>query len=133
MKLGCLRSIPVLAAFVIASLSLTTVLAARASARSMPLHAGQFVNVSVRFQSQVPLADVSEQTLLSAQQSGRKFMYKMASKECAVLKATIAKTCRLTNLNVSAQIRDQNNPGPIKLFLNGNAQFAITLKDKEFD
>jgi hypothetical protein len=95
----------------------------------MPLHGGQSVNVNVSFNTQMPLADVSEQTLIDTQQSGRKFIYRMASRECAVLKATIAATCRLTNLNISAQVREHSHQSPLKLYLNGNAQYAITLKE----
>jgi hypothetical protein len=133
MNVRHLHNIAMVAALATTSLSLATVLPASAIARSMPLHAGQFVNVNVGFNTQIPLPDVSEETLVNEQQTGRKFIYNMASKECAILKATIAKTCRLTNLNVSAQIRDQNNQSPIELYLNGNAQFAITLKDGESD
>jgi hypothetical protein len=45
-----------------------------------------------------------------------------------VLQATIAKTCRLNSLSISAQVREQKNM-PASLHLNGNAQFAITLKE----
>ena len=133
MKVRRLHTIMVLAALAITSLSLTNALPTSASARSMPLHAARFVNVNVSFNTQMPLPDVSEQTLVNTQQTGRKFIYRMASKECAILKATIAKTCRLTNLNISAQVREQNHQRPIKLYLNGNAQYAITLKEGEFD
>jgi hypothetical protein len=54
----------------------------------------------------------------------------MARRECAILKATIAATCRLTNLNISAQLRDHNQHNPLKLYLNGNAQYVITLKEE---
>lgn len=127
------NGIAMVAALATTSLSLATVLPASGIARAMPLQAGQFVNVSVGFNSQVPLPDLSEQTLVNEQQTGRKFMYKMASKECAILKETIAKTCRLTNLNVSAQIREQYNQTPTALYLNGNAQFVITLKEGDSD
>jgi hypothetical protein len=80
----------------------------------------------------MPLADVSEQTLIDTQQSGRKFIYRMARRECAVLKATIAATCRLTNLNIWAQVREHSHQSPLKLTLNGNAQYAITLKESGF-
>lgn len=133
MKDGRRSNIAIVAALAVSSLAVATVLQASASARSLPLEAGQFVNVNVGFSSHVPLPDVDEQTLIDKQQTGRTFIYKMASKECAILKATIAKTCRLTNLNVSAQIREQYNQTPIELYLNGNAQFVITLKDEEPD
>lgn len=133
MNVKRLNRFAILASLAITALILTTLLQTSATARSLPVSAGQFVNVNVGFNTQVLLPDVSEQTLVDKQQTGRKFLYKMASKECAILKATIAKTCRLTNLNISAQLREKNNQTPLKLFLNGNAQFVITLKEKEFD
>jgi hypothetical protein len=133
MKVRRLSSIAIVATLAVTSLSAGNILPAAAIARSLPLKAGQFVNVNVGFSTHVPLPDVDEQTLIDKQQTGRTFIYKMASKECAILKATIAKTCRLTNLNVSAQIREQYNQTPIELYLNGNAQFVITLKDEEAD
>lgn len=128
-----LRLLPIAAAAAVIVTAFTPSVSREAVARSTSFHAGQFVNVNVGFNTQVPLPDTNEPTLLRSQQSGRNFIYRMAAKECTILKETIAKTCRLTNLNISAQIRDQNNRGPIKLHLNGNAQFAITLKDGNFD
>ena len=119
------------AVLVIASLWLTTGLTESAQARSAIANKGQNVNVNVSFNTQILLQEVDEKTLVDKQQMGRKFMYRMASKECAVLKETIAKTCRLTKLNVSAQLREQNNQKPLKLYINGNAQFLITLKDAQ--
>jgi hypothetical protein len=125
--------LPLAAAVAALFTAFTPSLSREAVARSTSFHGGQFVNVNVGFNAQVPLTDTGEPTLLRSQQSGRNFIYRMAARECTILKETIAKTCRLTNLNISAQIRDQNNRGPIKLHLNGNAQFAITLKEGNFD
>ena len=112
-----------------ASLVLIMVATEAAQARSASLNRGQTVNVNVSFNTQMFMQEIDEQALLEKQMAGRKFMYRMASRECTVLKETIAKTCRLTNLNVSAQLREQNNKNPLKLYINGNAQFVITLKD----
>ena len=112
---------------VLAAVSLTP---ASAVAQSMQLSAGQFVQVNAAFNTSVQLADANPETLASAQQAGRKYIYNMVSKECAVLKATIAKTCRLTSLNISAQVRHRSNT-PATLHLNGNARFAITLKEED--
>lgn len=114
-----------------AFLSTAMVLSGPASARQMSLSAAPFVNVSVGVSIQIPLAEESEETLASKQQDARKFIYRMASKECATLKETIAKTCRITNINISSQIRDQGGQRPSKLYLNGNAQFSITLKEED--
>ena len=112
-----------------ASLVFAMAVTEMAQARSASLSRGQTVNVNVSFNTQMFMQEVDEQALLEKQMAGRKFMYRMASRECTVLKETIAKTCRLTNLNVSAQLREQNNKNPLKLYINGNAQFIITLKD----
>ena len=117
------------AALFAASLLIVAVLADAALARSASLNQGQTIHVNVSFNTQMMLQEIDEQALVDKQQAGRKFMYRMASKECAVLKETIAKTCRLTKLNVSAQLREQKNQNPFRLYINGNAQFVITLKD----
>ena len=94
---------------------------------------GQPVNVSVGFSTQVPLPDLSEETLATAQRAGRAYVYRLGRDECALLKATIAKTCRLTNLNINTQIQQHNNPGAPLLYINGNANFTISLKDEAAD
>jgi hypothetical protein len=124
-------TIPALAALAAAALWLTAVLPASATVRSMPLHGAQVVNVSVGFNTQVPLADLSEETLAATQKAGREFIYRMARDECAVLEAIIAETCRLTNLNISTQLQRHNPQNPVMLYINGNATFAIGLKSGE--
>ena len=98
-----------------------------------PFDGGQPVNVSVGFSTQVPLPDLSEETLATAQRAGRAYVYRLGRDECALLKATIAKTCRLTNLNINTQIQQHNNPGTPLLYINGNANFTISLKDEAAD
>ncbi len=102
---------------------------ASASGRMMSLHGSQAVNVNVSFNTEVPLPDLTEATIAATQEEGRRFLYRLGRAECAVLKEVIAKTCRLTNLNVSAQLRTHNAAQPPRLYLNGSASFAITLKD----
>ncbi len=91
---------------------------------------GQPVNVSVGFSTQVPLPDLSEATLAAAQKAGREYVYRLGREECALLRAIIAKTCRLTNLNINTQIQQHNNAQPPRLHINGNATFTISLKDE---
>ncbi len=86
------------------------------------------VHVNVSFNSQIPLADTSDGAIANTQRTGRRFIYRMAVKECTVLKETIAETCRLTNLNVSTNVQNQSGNNPVMLNLSGNAQFAISLK-----
>ena len=90
---------------------------------------GQPVGVNVGFSTQMPLPDLSEETLAAAQKAGREYVYRLGRDECTLLKATIAKTCRLTNLNINTQIQQHNNQPP-RLHINGNATFTISLKDE---
>ncbi len=105
--------------------------AAPAEATIMALNLGtQPVNVSVGFNTQVPLADFSEETLAAAQRAGREYVYRLGRDECALLKAIIAKTCRLTNLNINSQVQQQrHNAAQPMLHINGNATFTISLKN----
>ncbi len=103
---------------------------AKASILALP-HGTQPVNVSVGFNTQVPLPDLSEETLAAAQKAGREYLYHLAKGECALLKAVIAKTCRLTNLNVNSQIQQQHqNAAQPVLYINGTANFTIGLQDE---
>ncbi len=101
---------------------------AKASIIALP-HGTQPVNVSVGFSTQVPLPDLSEAALAAAQKAGREYVYRLGRDECALLKETIAKTCRLTNLNINTQIQQHNNQPP-RLHINGNANFTISLKEE---
>ncbi len=120
--------VPVLTGVAIIALSATMMAPASASMRSSLLQGSEIVNVNVNFNSQVPLADTGDDAIANTQRKGRRFIYRMAVRECAVLKETIAETCRLTNLNVSTNVQLQPNRSPPMLNLNGNAQFAISLK-----
>ncbi|HSR55341.1 MAG TPA: hypothetical protein VLN73_03805 [Alphaproteobacteria bacterium] len=102
--------------------------AASADVRYPNMQGGGTVNVNVNFNSQLPLADMSDETLAAVQKRGRVFVYNMASEECENLLATIAESCRLTSLSVSAQVRNQNNNKPNFVYLNGSARYMITLK-----
>ena len=126
------QMVPVLAGAAIVALSATMMppmtTTASASMRSSLLQGPEIVNVNVSFNSQVPLADTSDDSIANTQRTSRRFIYRMAVKECAVLKETIAETCRLTNLNVSTNMQHPSGNNPVMLNLSGNAQFAISLK-----
>ena len=85
------------------------------------------VNVSVGFNSQLPLPDLEEETIQAAQRASREYLYRSSSEECALLLATIAESCRLTNLNINTQVQ-QHQPGNPMIYTNANASFSITLK-----
>ena len=105
-------------------------LPAAAAAQTMPFPPERVVNVSVNFSTQVPLPDLSEAAIAESQQSGRLSLYRLARDECEVMKSVIAEACRLTNMNVSTQIQNYNNQNPVTLYVSGNANFTISLKDE---
>ena len=94
-----------------------------------PFQGSQPLNVSVAFNTQMPLPDLSEETLAAAQRAGRAYLYRLGREECTLLKEIIAKTCRLTNLNINTQIQQQRHNAQPMLHINGNATFTISLKD----
>lgn len=110
------------------ALGLTSV-SPRGEARSLAAPASAIVNVNVSFDMQIPLAGDEVKALSDAQTSGRKMIYRQAVAECPVLLETIAATCSLTRLNVSTRVNHRNNHQQQFLHLNGNAQFAITLRE----
>ncbi len=123
------RRLPWLAALAIVGLALTGAWGASAKARIISVTGGGEVSVSVGFSTQMPLADTTDQTLANTQKRGRTFVYRMAKEECALLKAIIAETCRLTSLNVNSQLRNQHSNQPVSLYVNGSARYLITLKN----
>ena len=98
-----------------------------ADARSIAVPGHQPVHVNVSFNMQVPISDMDEETLANSQQDARKLVYRMTTRECEILEEVIAESCRLTHINVSTQVQHHNNPAT--LYVNGNATFAITLKE----
>ncbi len=92
---------------------------------------GRPVTVNVGFNAEVPLVDPDEAKLAAVQKAGREYFYKLARGECALLLATIAETCILTSLHVSTNVRQQNYYAtqPL-LYIDGNADFTITLKNE---
>ena len=115
-----------------AAILITSVGAGSATARLVSPYQANVVNVSFSFNSQSPLTETSEKAIAAIQKMGRKMIYKMAREECETLRSTIAKTCSLTSLNVSSQLRQQHKR-PNSLHINGSAQFSITLKPEETD
>lgn len=98
------------------------------SQRALVIPGDRLINVNVSLNMQVPLASDDQESLAAAQKEGRKMIYNLAVTECPILQQTIAATCVLKSLNVSTQIRSQNNTAALSLYLNGSAQFSITLK-----
>ena len=113
----------------LSTIALLAALSLAPSAAEATFLGAQPVNVSVGFNTRVPLADLSQDALAEAQKAGRERLYRLGRDECALLKATIAESCRLKNLNVNTQIQGHNTGQPL-LYINGNANFTISLKDE---
>ena len=111
-----------------AILFLSSLLPVGAGAQNLALQGGQVIKVSVSFNTQLPLADLSVAGLTETQKEGRGFLYRLAQEECAVLKASFAETCRLTSLSVSTQIQQGRNQYPASMKINANASFAVGLR-----
>ncbi len=112
----------------IALLSTIPLATAEASRLTAHVPGSDVINVNVSINLEIPVTDRSLKTVSREQREGRKVLYRLATSECQVLTATIAQTCRLTNLNVSTQLRNKQS-----MYVNGNAQFAITLKASAMD
>ncbi len=124
-----LFALPGLALALLAGLSLAAGAAPARASFLVPAHSALPVNVSVGFNTQVPLPDLSQEALAAAQKAGREYLYRLGREECALLKATIAETCRLTSLNINTQIQQHQGAAQPLLYINGTANFTISLKD----
>jgi len=126
----CSKTTKALAVTALMTIALSvTSISSQGEARSLAAPASAIVNINVSFDMQMPLAGDDMTTLSDAQIRGRKMIYRQAVTECPVLLDTIAATCRLTRLNVSTRVNRQKAHQDHILHLNGNAQFAITLRD----
>ncbi len=93
------------------------------------IHSEQPVNINISFGAEVPLPALSEDTLAAARKAGREYAYRLGREECALLMATIAKTCRLVDISTSADLAQRYYTNSPRLYFNGNASFIIDLKD----
>lgn len=126
-----IKSAATVAAIALVSFTVAAVPADTAAARSASLGGVQPVVVNVNFQTQLPIDDLSDEAIVKSQESARALLYKLANKECGLLTATIAKTCRLSGLsiNVNMQNRNRSNQALTYLYVKSNARYSITLKD----
>lgn len=125
------RRIAPVAALAVIALSLMTwpATSMEAHARSMPIGGDQPLRVNMNFSIQVPLADVSVDSIAKAQKANRVILYRLAQGECEALEELIAKTCRLNSHNLSSQVQNSHSQRPTMLRINLSARFTITLKD----
>ena len=74
-----------------------------------------------------PTGDSEEAQKL--REKSRRMIYETAARECDLLKETLAKDCRLENINSNISTNRQYGPAPQEGFtINGSMSFQITLK-----
>jgi hypothetical protein len=74
-----------------------------------------------------PTGDSEEAQKL--REKARRTFYETAARECDLLKETLAKDCRLENINSSISTNRQYGPAQQEGFtINGSMSFQITLK-----
>lgn len=83
--------------------------------------------IAVSYSIRVPLKDDSEEAQAEAMQRGRRMLYEMSAKECELILATIATSCRLEDLNVQSSVRRVRSKEE-DLSLSANARFAVVMK-----
>jgi hypothetical protein len=79
------------------------------------------VTASVQFNVTASVDDQNRQ-----QQSLRRTIYEMASRECATLREVFEAECRLMALNVNSSTHDRG-AGQERVTANGSATFELTL------
>ncbi len=89
----------------------------------------QPVNINISFGAEVPMPDLNEETLAATRKAGREYAYRLGREECALLLATIAKTCRLMDISTLADLTQRYYTNSPQLYFNGSANFVIDLKD----
>ncbi len=109
-----------------------------AAAQTIEIRPGQYAAPGTGEQVRVSLslnafiaAPVDGDDALKAQEAGRKMIYEIAGRECAVLRDVIANDCRLESVNVNIQRTPANQFGQQKVDgfnINGNIGFRIVPK-----
>jgi hypothetical protein len=91
------------------------------------LAAGQSIWVNTSYSAQEPVSGESDAKIGDQEKTLKRSMYERAARECDDLKATIALSCQVTNINVSTQIN--RNPGtPTQIYVSANVQMQVTTK-----
>lgn len=103
-----------------------SVVASLAASASPVLAQSPTIPVNASYSLQIPATD-DEKAVSDQEKALKRSMYERAARECDDLKATIARTCQITNINVSTQLN--RNPGsPAQIYVSTNVQMQITAK-----
>ena len=91
------------------------------------LAAGQTIQVSASFNSQIVVLEDNEAKITEQEKTLKRAMYERAARECDDMRATIALTCSITNINVSTSI-NRNYGQPPSIYVNSSVNLQVTLK-----
>lgn len=83
------------------------------------------VRVNIAINMFVPGPAGIDAESLKAQESARRLMYDLATKECAVLREVIASECRIESMNVNVNRHGNQMQG---FQVGANMAFRVTLK-----
>ena len=87
------------------------------------------IDITVQYAFVMPTeAGAAPDKQLQAMDAGRTLLYAAAGKECPLLLATIAESCRLLRLAVQSQMQRYQGPQPPTITMSGSATFRITPK-----
>ena len=111
----------------IALAGLLTATTAAAEENMTAFSAGEAIQVNSSFNAQIFVANEAEPQIQEQERSLKQSMYQRATGECELLRASIARTCRMTSISVSTQFN--RSPGnPATFYINANISMEITLK-----
>jgi len=89
------------------------------------------VRISLAVSIFVPAPNGDSEQALKAQESGRRMIYEVAARECALLLDVLASDCHLESINVTVQRLAAGQFGQAKVEgfnISGNVGFRITPK-----
>ena len=89
--------------------------------------AGETIQVNSSFNAQILVANETEPQIQEQERSLKQSMYERATRECELLRASIALSCRITSIGVSTQF-NRSHGNPPTFYINANISMEVTLK-----
>ena len=122
----------ILAAFIatVAPAATAQTIEIRTNQQSPMVSSAEQVRIGVNVNVFVPAQGDDGEQALKAQEAGRKMVYELAGRECALLREVLASECRLKSVNVNIQRQNQfgNQSRADGFNVNGNIGFRIAPK-----
>jgi hypothetical protein len=101
--------------------------------RALPPSQRIDIRINSNFNISEPVANIADKVALSEMQAAtRQAIYEIAGRECKLLLETIARECRLEQLNINSNFQSQNFRGDLSnpmLNTSANSVFRIVPKE----